>query len=111
MQELVKAFNIKRKANKNKWIWTEGLVNDKPVVIKSYNTWIQFATFCNKRDGGPMDCSVKVMNDWLSGFLLLAVWKMHVWEKSDEQSTKYPQYLSDRQIPRIRGGFEEDTTG
>jgi len=67
--ELVKAFNVKRKANKGKWIQFDGDIWGGPVAIKSYDTWIQVATFNGIRDGGPTDCTVKAMNEWLTRFL------------------------------------------
>jgi len=69
MQELLQAFNTKRKTNKNKWIQFHSAFHDQPVTIKSYNTWIQVATFNGKRDSGPMKCTVKTMNEWLTKFL------------------------------------------
>ena len=69
MQEFIKAFNAERKANKGKWVQFSGEVDGQPVAIKSYNTWIQVATFKGMRDGGPMDCTVRAMNEWLTRFL------------------------------------------
>ena len=66
---LIKAFNKERRANKNKWVQFHGVIDGQPVAIKSYNTWIQVATFNGKRDSGPMDCTVSAMNHWLTQFL------------------------------------------
>ena len=41
MEELLKAFNKERKANKNRWTTFRGELDGLPVAIKSYNTWIQ----------------------------------------------------------------------
>jgi hypothetical protein len=62
-------FNCERKANKNRWIWLDGEIDGIRVQTKSYNTWIQIAKLGDKRDCGPMDCSVKDMNEWLTKFL------------------------------------------
>jgi|APSaa5957512535_1039671.scaffolds.fasta_scaffold42042_1 hypothetical protein len=65
MEELLKAFNKERKANKGKWVFFHGTLDGLPVAIKSYNTWIQILDYNGKRDGGPMDCLVGKMNCWL----------------------------------------------
>ena len=67
--ELIKAFNAERKANKGKWVQFNGEFWGSPVAIKSYDTWIQVATFNGMCDSGPMDCTVKAMNEWLTRFL------------------------------------------
>lgn len=69
MEELLKAFQRQRRAHKDKWIEFHGELDGQHVAIKSYNTWIQVATYRGKRDGGPMDCTVAAMTQWLTKFL------------------------------------------
>ncbi len=70
MEELLKAFNKERKANKGKWVFFHGALNGLPVAIKSYNTWIQILKYNDWKDGGPMDCKVGAMNCWLQEALI-----------------------------------------
>ena len=44
---------------KGGWYYFIGLVNDKPVNIKGYNTWLQIFTVDGYRISSPMDISVK----------------------------------------------------
>ena len=69
MEQLIKAFNKERKAHRGKWLSFTGDIDGKPVCIKSFDTWIQVATYKDKRDGSPMGCSVKQLNEWLLNFL------------------------------------------
>ena len=70
MQDLIKEFNRKRRTNKDRWIQFTGTIHGQPVAIKSYNTWIQIATYGDRRGSGPMNCTVTAMNDWLTSFLV-----------------------------------------
>ncbi len=69
MTELLQRFNKERKANKGKWIFFHDTLNDQPVAIKSYNTWIQVVKYQGRQAGGPMDCTVKAMTEFLTKFL------------------------------------------
>ena len=69
MENLLAEFNKQRKASKGKWLMFGGEHDGFPLAIKSFDTWIQVADHKGKRGGGPMDCTVKVMNEWLTKFL------------------------------------------
>lgn len=68
-QLFIAAFHRARRANKNKWIQFSGVVAGRGATLKSYNTWVQIALHGEKRDSGPMDCSVATLTRWLTGFL------------------------------------------
>jgi len=65
MENLIKEFNKERKANKGRWVFFQGEIEGEPVLIKSYNTWIQVLEYRGVRDGSPMELSVRSMNEWL----------------------------------------------
>jgi len=69
MEQLIKAFNKERKGNQGKWLSFTGDIDGEPVSIKSFDTWIQVATYKGRRDGSPAGCTVKQLNEWLLNFL------------------------------------------
>jgi len=68
MKNLLKSFNAKRRANKNKWIEFAHTLDGRVVQIKSYNTWIQIIQVNGMRGGSPMELSVKKMNEFIVDF-------------------------------------------
>ena len=64
--EFIVLFNKVRKANKNNWVVIIEEVNGITIKIKSYNTWIQRIEYDGLIDSGPMDCSVKAVNEFLN---------------------------------------------
>ncbi len=64
--EFIALFNKTRKANKNNWIILIEEVDGNIIKTKSYNTWIQRVEYKNFITGGPMDCSVKTVNEFLN---------------------------------------------
>ena len=40
-EEFIKIVNYRRRHNKNKWYGFYGVVAEKTVELKSYNTWLQ----------------------------------------------------------------------
>jgi len=69
IEYICKNFNSKRKASKNKWIFLKYSVNNKVVLIKSFNTYIQVIKIDELKDSGPMDCKVKECQIFLRDFL------------------------------------------
>jgi len=66
----MRLMNDKRKANKNNWIFVQEKVGNVLVVVKSYNTWIQYMyTNDGKKYSGPMDCKVSEFNSFLDEVL------------------------------------------
>ena len=65
----IHAVNTERKQNKGKWWTFIGHCENKEVKIKGFNTWIQRMEFDGCTDAGPMDCSVKVFNEYLRNTL------------------------------------------
>jgi len=68
IDNLIKRFHAERKANKNRWVFFHGEIDGQPVSIKSFNNWVQVATFNGFRDGSPMDCKVSQLDKWLRDF-------------------------------------------
>ncbi len=68
-EQFIKLINDKRKANKNRWYSFSQSVNNCIVSIKGFNTWVQIIEVNHgthiTKDSGPMDCSVKQLNDFL----------------------------------------------
>jgi hypothetical protein len=78
IEELIRLFNLTRKANKNRWYSLNVVIsNDITCQIKAYNTWIQRVTLTSPNgqviDGSCSDLSVKDINTWLTGTLEYAV--------------------------------------
>jgi ASC-1-like (ASCH) protein len=65
-EDFLKAFNKQRRQSKDRWITWTGEVNEVPVQIKSYNTWVQVLRIPPFQASGPMDCSVKALNEFLT---------------------------------------------
>ena len=63
--EFITLFNKTRKANKNNWIVLIEEVEGSIIKTKSYNTWVQRMEYKGFITGGPMDCSVKQVNEFL----------------------------------------------
>ena len=64
--EMLKEFNKERRENKGKWVYFYGEVNGEEVAIKSFDTTIQILKYKGHKTGGPCDCSVKAMNEFVT---------------------------------------------
>lgn len=53
----IKTINDLRLKNKNKWYFWEGIVNEKHIQIKAYDTWTQIFRVNGINHGGTMDIS------------------------------------------------------
>ena len=58
-QDFVKQVNALRLANKSRWYSWQGVVNNKTVVIKGFNTWLQLLFVDGLQCGNCADRSVK----------------------------------------------------
>lgn len=58
-QDFVKQVNTLRLANKNRWYSWQGIVNNKTIVIKGFNTWLQLFIVDGLQCGNCADRSVK----------------------------------------------------
>ena len=58
-QDFIKEINALRLANKNRWYSWQGVVNNKTVVIKGFNTWLQLLLVDGLQCGNCADRSVK----------------------------------------------------
>lgn len=58
-QDFVKQINTLRLANKGRWYSWQGVVNNKTVVIKGFNTWLQLFLVEGLQCGNCADRSVK----------------------------------------------------
>lgn len=58
-KEYVAHVNALRLTNKNKWYVWRGIVNDKSIDIKGFNTWLQIQRVNGIDYSGGMDISVK----------------------------------------------------
>lgn len=63
--EFINHINNLRKENKNNWYYFTGIVNDKQVKIKGYNTWLQIFTVNDINVPSGMDISVREFNNIL----------------------------------------------
>ena len=55
-------INKLRRTNKNKWYEWAGIVNNKAVVIKAYDTWLQIFRVNGIQQNTLMDISVTEFN-------------------------------------------------
>ena len=58
-QDFIKEINALRLVNKNRWYSWQGVVNNKTVVIKGFNTWLQLLFVDGLQCGNCADRSVK----------------------------------------------------
>jgi hypothetical protein len=68
IEELLKAWNAQRKANRDKWVFFDGDLDGSTVRIKSYNLWIQRIEYRDYIDG-KASATVKAATDFIRGFL------------------------------------------
>ena len=54
-----------RKENKSKYYYFHGIVDNKNVKLKGYNTWLAIYNVDNVRYGSPMDIKVKKFDEYL----------------------------------------------
>lgn len=63
--EFLKVVRTARLKHKNQWYWVQETVNGKWVTIKAFNTCIQRMVVGNVRESGPLDSTVKQMNEFI----------------------------------------------
>lgn len=69
IRETVQLFNRTRRANPGQWFTLDTTVKGHRLRLKAYGTWIQVARYRGIEDGGPMDCQVRDVTQWLIQFL------------------------------------------
>jgi len=57
-EEFVKTINDLRRKNKGKWYYWTGTVNNQPVEIKAYDTWLQIFRISGIQQNTLMDIPV-----------------------------------------------------
>ena len=67
--EAVKSWNKLRRQNKGQWVYWCGHVEGKYLEVKSFDEWIQYASYNGFTDGGPSDGRVKDSVEWLDKFI------------------------------------------
>ena len=67
-QDFIKQVNATRLKNKNKWFYITETVENRPVYIKCYNTYLQIFRISGiNKASGLMEQSVKDFNQELNG--------------------------------------------
>ncbi len=64
--EFIKHINALRLQNKNNWYFWTGIVDNKQVQLKGYNTWLQIFNIDGIDNASNMDISVKEFKNVLS---------------------------------------------
>lgn len=70
IEELLKAWNAQRKANRGKWVFFEGSLDGSTVRIKSYNLWVQrieYRDFIDGKDSATVKAATDFIRDFLEG--------------------------------------------
>lgn len=57
-KQFIKEYNTLRLKNKGRWIYFNGIIEDKEVIIKSYNTSIETLRVNGYEGGGVWDLKV-----------------------------------------------------
>ncbi len=65
MQEFIKTVNQLRLKNKNNWYTFRGIVENKVITIKGFNTWLQVYNVDGIRQNTCMDITVKEFKNTL----------------------------------------------